>query len=170
MKINAAPLEALGKELPWLPGLIPSQARNGGDFLVEMIDLDTLSLSPNNLYHVSRDEHDIPTCRILLLDEEGVEIGGVGEYPEASSGLSFSRQFPFFRLEDYLYIQVKEENVEMALKRFATEAHRIRYILEIKWVFVTLHKMPRSMKDLSTWLEQKQAETLDTLNRSLNQA
>ncbi len=165
MKLNEVTRKILATEIEWLPGLIPSRVE---EFQVKMIDLDTLSLYPDRgaAYH---DENGIPRSRLLLLDNEGVEIGGVGEFPETVVNWEFTKRFPFVHMVGGLNIRVKAESVEDALKRFSARAGDVRYILEISGYRSTLHKMPRQMKDLPTWIDQKSVEVLGTLHRVLNQ-
>ncbi|MDO8565142.1 MAG: hypothetical protein Q7R67_00750 [bacterium] len=165
MKLNEVTRKILAAEIEWLPGLIPSRVE---EFQVKMIDLDTLSLYPDRgaVYH---DANGIPRSRLLLLDNEGVEIGGVGEFPETVVNWEFTKRFPFVQMVGGLNIRVKAESVEDALKRFYARAGDVRYILEISGYHSTLHKMPRQMKDLPTWIEQKSVEVLGTLHRALNQ-
>ncbi len=158
MKVNDATREMMRKELEWLPDLLPPDTKT---FQVKMIDLDTLSVEPRLI--LSGNEW-VGWGRLFLLDENGKVLVTVGQFSK------MKRRFWTKRKIEVTYWS--PETVESALKRFPEEAKEVRYILELSWHEgddAILHKMPRQMKDLPTWLEQKSAEALSSLRCTLGQ-
>lgn len=171
MKLTQETRELLRKELPWLPGLIPEQV---GEFKVEIIDLDTMALTPPGEHH--RFGWYVPMWRIqkvLLIDGEGKVIGRVGSMPDHRPGDGhWTWKWPFFvEGPPKPYDQQFFETVEMALKRITGSVNTTRYILRTADGVTTLHRLPKQPKDLTLrqWLDQKHAEAQVEIARQLGE-
>ena len=122
-----------------LPWVTRYMPKNEGDFYVQIMDLNVLDLCGDF-------DH-----KIYFVDKSGQEIG------RAKGG--------FF---------VEGESVEKAIKRIGNKADDIYYILDYHQAFrafsiyVTIYKLPKRVKNMRTWLDEKSAEASKDLHEALN--
>lgn len=173
MKVNEKTRKIIGKELHWLPALIPEDAE---EFFVQLIDVNTLSLRPKG-----KTLHDGEWCshdHILLIADGGKIVAEVGK--KTNHGRS-KWSWVFWRTSNYVREISFSESVERAIYR-VVGAENVRYILQIEsgsfspesefdlFPRVTLHKLPRRVPNLKTWLEQKAEEEATRLREKLAEA
>lgn len=134
------------------------------------MDLDTLSLRPQGYFgsYYFRFDNDY----LSLIDESGQEILKVGKKSENISIKKFYWSPPFIRKVDKTQEIEFDESVEEAIKRIGDKVVAIRYIVKTlhdKFGFyVYIYKLPKSVTDMRTWLNQKAVEASENLRQVLN--
>ena len=161
MKVNSETLKLLGKELPWVYELMLEDTKR---FYVKLMDLEVLSLN------VKADEYDrFPWQKVYLIDGRGRVIGLVGVKTEPIKSCRFIWRPPFFQWYDGQETVRKEfsESLDGAIKRIGDIAWDTRYIVELDFREITIHKLPNRAKSMREWLDQKSAEASEQLHKVL---
>ena len=171
MRMNDETRKIIKKELPWALPLIGEKT---GDFHVELMDLDVLSLEPDgrNLYG-SWSLYD----RTFLIDSGGQVIGEVGVrniVDNSSSDFKFSIKWPFVRIVAISRsVEINfRETVEMDIKRLEPESDDARFVLYISTyrsssASAIVYKVPKRIFSLKGWLEYKAQEEASKIRVAL---
>jgi hypothetical protein len=154
VKINKETRSVLKKQFDWLPDLLPERVE---DFNVQVVDLDTLNVSPWR--------YGGEGFRVYLLTEGGEKIGEVGRVTLYHRYSLLTRKL--FTLlsfgvelkgnDGYHYDKTMFENLEQAIERLQPESWAVQFILHVDGHHATLHKVPRNTT-LKDQIEKKKQE------------
>ena len=185
MEINAKSREAIIAELPWMKRYLVAGIES---FRVSLVDLDTLSLSPSGAWYEFARESKLPEVKrsqtwqeeyqcwvpsdiIFLLDAEGKQIGRVGKTEKVTVvwKIPFQRFFLLPKCVEEVFEDERSETIEEAINRLP-ESRYTRYILRIiNRKGIELHKVPRRVPYLDTWLNEKVLEARKALRDTLDE-
>ncbi len=149
------------------------------DFKVEVIDLNTLSLtslcSSHPFGYSAKAGRYYSEGSINLIDCDGNVVGDVGNSDvPIFRNFTWTRSFPFIKST-----MVHEgdpwvifETLEQALLRLGQVADTVRYVLVLphhyRFSTVILHKVPRQA-NLRDWLDKKSVDASEALRAKLSQ-
>lgn len=170
MKINEATKEVLVKGgLEWVISHIPDHAT---DYVVKLIDLDTLSLQVSGRW-CDGGNFDAES-KLLLFGHDGELLGEVGGMQDkVVSGTALTWRWPFLKTVEITKRVFVRKTVEQALVDLERAA-KVRFIIDLPIYWwrgkqkVTIYKLRKSDVDLKTRIKEKQQEAIVELQGVLS--
>jgi hypothetical protein len=173
MKVNEQTRKLIIKELPLMSRFLDD---NVTEFLVKLIDLDTLKISPRGFFdgdpYWGSGQYELYE-KILLIDGLGKTVGQVGKKEEDIVENKLTFQWPFFKATLKTVLVSFNETVGQALDRIGENSKGVRYIIKIKIIDRTLdgeiivYKVSKKYKNLAEHLEQKSKEKAEETLREI---